>query len=62
MDEHMLAKYAGWSAVAREHGDEISAGYWWDQAERLSDQLEAARRRAEFDLLKGSPDHCHGDG
>ena len=56
--EQAINANAARAAISRTHGDEISGDYWWEQAQLLSDQREAARARALLtEVLKGSPDH-----
>ena len=46
------------AAISRAHGDEISGDYWWEQAQLLSDQREAARARTLSDAEHA---HIHSD-
>src|SRR5690242_17891338 len=53
-----IAANATRAAISYRNGDDISGDYWTEQAERLSDQRELARRRELLtDVLKGTPDH-----
>jgi hypothetical protein len=47
MDAEMVRTYEARSKRCRETGDDISAGYWWDRAQELADQLERARIRSD---------------
>jgi hypothetical protein len=55
--DEAMAYYATRAKIAGLNGDEAAREHWIERINRVSDQREAERRRAEFDLLKGSPDH-----
>ena len=55
--EVMAANACANAAMARHIGDEAAAEYWWDEADRCTEQAWIARRMEDWDELKGSPDH-----
>jgi hypothetical protein len=55
--EQAITQAAALAKVASRNGDEAGEAYWTARAVILSDQREAMRRRADFNELKGHPDH-----
>lgn len=43
--------------AAKRAQDERTAAYWAEEIERESDRLEREAHAAEWDVLKGSPEH-----
>jgi hypothetical protein len=55
--EQAITQAAARAAVAYRNGDDAQGDYWAQRVTLLSDQYEALRRRQDFDVLKGHPDH-----
>ena len=56
-EDKAINQAAAYAALAYRNGDDVRGAYWEERCIRLSDQREAMRNRATFDVLKGSPDH-----
>ena len=59
--DQTMALYETRRKIAALNGNEVAEQHWTERIIRVSDQIEAARQRAQhcatFDVLKGHPDH-----